>query len=524
MKRPTTHRIILPLILLVGIMACGGKSDVPYERTNPPRENELRYDVNAPFSTLNPVKVEFSGSTHVFPLLYSCLFIPGNDGTLQPDLALTWYYDRNISTWTIRIRRDAVFHNGRPVTPEDVVYSLNTTLSAYHQSLAFNLNKIFISTDHTISIQLKNDDPEFLKRIWDTAIIPKPDGRDVDFFNHPIGSGPFKFKSRKGNLKVVLEANKEYYGGRPLVEKVIFVYQPDREKAWTRLLAAESDIAQEITPKNFEMLKRYKERFYFDRYTLQYFTILLFNTYDPLFSDPHVRRAMTYMIDRKYIVKKILKGYGKIANGPMGVDSPFHNPEVKPLAFDPKKAIKLLQKAGWSFDNTGRYLQKNSRPFEFTILLFKESQLDKKVARYIQLCLNDLGIKVNLQAIEFEKLKRRYSRNTDFQAVLTEFNGAYLNPEYLDRIWSGDFGKKSNAGCFNNPEVARLLKKGLEEKNLEKRKRIFFKIDEIISSLQPGTFLFQKTAIDAMSKRFQLPFHFSLTYQGIYRLRLATLK
>lgn len=505
-------------------MACRGKPDVPYEQTSLPRGNELRYDVNAPFSSLNPAKVDFSGSTHVFPLLYSYLFIPGKNGKLLPDLALTWHYDRKIATWTIRIRRDAVFHNGRAVTPKDVVYSLIATMSGYHQSLAFSLHKIFISADNTISIQLKNDDPEFLKRIWDTAIIPKPGGADVDFFNHPIGSGPFKFKSRQGNLKVVLEANKDYYGGRPFVDKVIFVYQPDREKVWTRLLAGESDIAQEITPKNFEMLKQYKEKFYFDHYALHFFTILLFNTYDPLFSDPDVRRAITDMIDRNYIVKTILKGYGKIANGPMGVDSPFHNPEVKPLPFDPKKGMALLQRAGWSFDGTGRYLQKKNKPFEFTILVFKESQLDKKVARYIQLCLNDAGIKVNLQALEFEKLKRRYSKNTDFQAVLTEFNGAYRNPEYLDRIWVSDFGKKSSAGCFNNPEVSRLFKKGLEEKNMEKRKRIFYKIDEMISSLQPGTFLFQKTAIDAMSKRFQLPFPFSLTHQGIYRLRLATLK
>ena len=103
-----------------------------------------------------------------------------------------------------------------------------------------------------------------------------------------------------------------------------------------RLLAGETDIAQEISPKNYEMIQQYKTGFILIN-TLYYYTILLYNTYDPLFSDPKVRWPCTHAIDREYIVDDILKGYGKVANGPMGVDSPYHNPEVKPVPFDPKR-------------------------------------------------------------------------------------------------------------------------------------------------------------------------------------------
>jgi ABC-type transport system substrate-binding protein len=107
--------------------------------------------------------------------------------------------------------------------------------------------------------------------------------------------------------------------------------------------------------------------------------------------------------------------------------------------------------------------------------------------------------------------------------VLTELGGSYRNPEDLSR-WSTLFQTKSVVGCFEHPEVNHLIKKGLYEKDPKKQKKLFYKTDELITSLQPGTFLFQKTAIDVMSKRFSLSHPFSLTHAGIHRLRHATLK
>jgi peptide/nickel transport system substrate-binding protein len=206
------------------------------------------------------------------------------------------------------------------------------------------------------------------------------------------------------------------------------------------------------------------------------------------------------------------------------VDSPFHNPEVKPVAYSPQKSLKLLDEAGWSYDKKDRRFHKNGQTFEFAILVFKESQVERRVARYIQLCLNDIGIRVKLQLIAFDDLKRRYFRNTRFQAALTELNGAYRNPEFIKGLWSPTSHSKSAAGCFENRSVTRLINTGLETRNPETRRNILYKIDALITSLQPGTFLFQKTAIDAMSRRFRLPHSFSLTYEGIYRLRYAALK
>jgi len=511
------------VILLINIaFSCGKPDDTP-GRKNLFNENVLRYDVNSPFTSLNPAKVFFGGSTNVFPLLYSFLFIPDENEELQPDLAQNWSYDRKSFTWSIHIRKNVLFHNGKILSPEDVIYSLNISLKSFLNDIASQVDNISAFSDHNVHIRLKDDYPNFLVKIWDTPILPRPDGTDIDFFYHPVGSGPFKFKLRQGNSMVVLEANKDYCAGCPAVNQIIFLFQPDREKAWTRLLAGETDIAQEISYKNFQMMRQYQERFYFNQYILRFYTILLYNTNDSLFSDPAVRRALTYAIDREHIVKYILKGNGVVANGPMGVGSPYHNPEVKPLPFDPQQAMALLKEAGWIYDKESGCLYKEGRPFEFTIFVFDESQIEKKVASYIQLCLNDLGIRVRLRAFPFEDFKKRYFRNNQFQAVLTELRGAYRNPEYLQTNWSYIKNGKSAAGCFKHPTVTGLFKKGIAEKDLEKQKKIFYKIDLLITSLQPGTFLFQKTAIDVMSKRFRIPHPFSLTYEGIYRLKYASL-
>jgi len=511
------------VILLMNVaFSCGKPDDTP-ERKNLFNENVLRYDVNAPFTSFNPAIVKFSGSNHLFPLLYSYLFVPDSSGKLRPDLATKWVFDPEKLQWTFHLRNDAVFHNNKAVTSKDVKYSYQKWIKNFRPNLSSVIDRISLLSDTALCIHLKKEDPLILQKIWYFEIFPHPNGEEIDYYNHPIGSGSFKFKGRIDNKEIYLEANANYYNGRPSLDKIVFYYQPDKEKAWTRLLAGETDIIQEISPKNYEMLKQYQDRFYFDNYVLRYYTILLYNTYDSFFSDIVVRQALTYAIDREYIVKNILKGYGKIANGPMGVDSQFHNPDVKPLPFDPQKALALLKKAGWCYDTKTRCLYKDGNPFEFNLFVFKESQIEKKVARYIQLCLNDLGIRVRLQALAFEDIQRRYLRNNQFQSVITELSGIYHHTEYLKTFWSNTTEGRSKAGCFEHTEVNRLIKKAFEEKDPKKQKEFFYKLDALITSLQPGTFLFQKTAMDVMSKRFSLPHAFSLAHEGIYRLKYASL-
>ncbi|MFH1674928.1 MAG: ABC transporter substrate-binding protein [Pseudomonadota bacterium] len=522
---PLLRHLILLLLcipLICSLVSCT-KTDVAPDKKSPQNENILRYDVNAPFTSLNPTEVPGSGSNYVFPLLYSFLFVPNTNGELEPDLAVKWTYDSESFTWTIHLRKDALFHNNKKVTSRDVEYSLESWLTTYSPSLYSLIERILILSDNILSIRLKRSDPDFLKQIWDFEIIQEPSEDKIDYYNRPIGSGPFKFSYRKGEKEVTLVANENYYNGQPSLDGVVFYYQPDKEKAWTRLLSGETDLIQEISPKNYEIMKQYEKQYYFDLYTLPYCVLLLYNTTDPLFSDPNVRIALSHAIDRQYIIKNILCHSARVAAGPMGVDSPFSSPAVKPIPYDPDKGLRLLNKAGWSYEKGECYLTKDGKCFEFVILLFEEYQIEKKIARYIKLCLNDIGIKVRLRLLPFKELVRRYRRNNEFQAVITEFATVHDEPKYLAELWSPYRSNKSRAGCFAHPEVTRLLHQALNEGNASKQKDLFHKVDALISSLQPGTFLFQKLAIDIMTNRFSLSFPFTLDHQGIYRLKYVSL-
>lgn len=511
--------LLLCISLICPLTSCK-KSDVAPAKQRPENQNILRYDVNAPFTSLNPTEVEYSGSTHIFPLLYSCLFVPNTKGELEPDLAIKWTYDAETYTWTIHLKKNALFHNNRPVTSRDVQYSFETNLANLNIATSSLIDRISLLSRAALSIHLTKNDPAFPKKIWDVEIIPQPNGDIIDYYNHPIGSGPFKFSHRRGEKEVILVANEDYYGGTPSLDGVLFNYQPNKEKAWARLLSGATDIAQEISPKNYEMMNQYENKFYFDLYALNFYAILLYNTSDPLFSDPNVRLALSHAIDREYIVEKILDGCGVVAVGPLGVDSPYHNPKAKPILYNPQKGLELLKKAGWSYDQETHCLNKKGNAFEFTISVFEEYQIEKKVARYIKLCLNDIGIKVRLESVPFHELFRRYLGNNQFQAVITEITDMNRRPYLLKEIWSYHLSKKS-VGCFEHPQVTRLIRDALDEKDPLKQKELFHKVDALITLLQPGTFLFHKTAIDIMSKRFNLPHPFSLT--SIYRLKYASL-
>ena len=518
------HRLLFILILQTCFVVSCEKLDAPSSSAQkiPPNENTLRYDVSAPFISLNPAEGVASGSTFIQPLLCSYLFVPNAKGTLEPDLASKWSYDPEGFAYTIHLREDARFHDKEPVTSRAVKYSVDEVLKKIRPNLYGLINHISLLSDTVISIHLNKDDPRFLQKAWDMAVVPEPHDGGPDPADHPVGSGPFRFRHRVGDKKVVLEANEDYFRGRPLLDQVVFYFQPDKEKTWTRLLSGDTDVAHEISPKNYEMMKQHEERFYFHVYPMDWYTILLYNTTHPLFSDPRVRWALSHAIDRGYIVEKILRGFGVVAAGPMGINSPFHNPEVRPVPYRPEKGLRLLEEAGWSCDEIGRCLVKDGEWFEFTILVFEESQIEKKVAQYIRLCLNELGIKVHLQCLPFSELTRRYIGNDEFEAALTEFGGAYRDFEFMKSLWCPNGLRKSAAGSFENPELSRLIGQALDQTDPARQKQLFHEIDAMIVSLQPGTFLFHKAAIDVMSKRFKLALPFSLKYDGIWRLQYAS--
>lgn len=483
--------------------------------------NVLRFDVWGPIGSLDPNAGEAGSGNTISSFIYSYLFIENEQGQLEPDLATCWDYDTDTFTWTLMLREGALFHNGKPVTSCDVKYSLETYLRNNVTSECALIKRIIPVRDHMVTIVLNRDDPDFLKKIWPIDIVPQPDGDNVAHASHPIGSGPFKFDYKRGEEEVGLVANDNYYCGRPSLDGVVFYFQPDKEKSWARLLSGKTDLVLGLNPMDYEMIKQYQDRFHFNTTVDPYRTLILYNTHDALFADPKVRMAIAYAIDKEYIRNVILKKMGIIPVGAMGYYSPFRNPKLQPIPYDPGKSLKLLQEMGWNYDQDGRFLQKDGKYFEFTLLFFRESEFQETVGRYIQLCLADIGIKVRLQGVAFNELLQKYWCNRSFQAVITEFEDIRHNFNSLLQLWYPLGENEVGAGAFKEPKITQLIGDALQERDPLRKKMLLYEVDSLLTSLQPATYLSQRASLNVLSKKFKLPRSFSPIYARFHFWKIS---
>lgn len=464
-------------------------------------KNILRYDVNEPFASLNPLDYQ-SGSGSIFPFLYSYLVIPNSKGELEADLAKSWIYDSKTYTWTVSIRKDARFHNGETVTADDVVHSIKTELSNWDPTLFAAIREIVATADDRIVIKLKENQPDYLAKISGLEIVPLSNSSGSCYYPS-IGSGPFRFVSRNGSTEVMLAANKDYYGGHPELDGVVFYYQPHKEKTWARLLSGQTDVASEIAPDDYNIIKNKRERYYFDVSCINYCTVLLFNVRDPLFSDLKTRQALACAVDRERIINEALSGCGRI---PVDLI-----PDERP---DPARALALLKEAGWNLSGDGR-LRRNGRPFEFTIFVFDQQQVEKRVAAYLQLCFSELGIRTRIKALPYESFFAHYN-NRNFQTVIIEYR---LGPPFFHL----DSNRRKRIGEVD-PDILRMMAfdSGMIRDPEGKGVSLGPKYDFVIPK-QPAVFLFRKITANVMSRRFKLRYPFRLTHEGKHRLRHASL-
>ena len=522
----STHRtakFIWLFLLILCLPACFQSENSHGNTSADPPGNVLRVDIDFDFGPFNPTSVDCSGSTHLFPFIYSFLCVPNPEGKLEPDLAVSWDYDPETFTWQIRLRKDARFHNGDPVTAGDAVYSLLSW--SKNRYLDCNISEIKTTDKYQLEIQLKKDIPFFLHDIWDLEIIPDLNRHaNLDLNDFPIGSGPFKFHGRTDDGRIMLTANEDYYNGHPAIDKVVFCYIPSQEDSWGRLLNGKTDMVGNLTLQDYEMIKQYADQFYFSKYYYTYYSILLYNTYHPLFENSMVRRAMTHAINRDYIVKNILNGYAEVIAGPMDTRSDWHDPTIKPLSYDPYLALDYLEKAGWTLNPDTQCLVKNGQMFEFDLLLPAGSETELRIARYIMLNLNEVGIRAHLKALPPDVFHKRYFHNMAFDAALVELTS---NPRRLEDVlglWITYGDEVSAAGGFASPETDHLANLILSTKSPDIKKIRLQHFDHLIADLQPGSFLFRKISVDVMSKRFTLKYPFTFDIQGLYWLQFARLK
>ncbi len=319
----------------------------------------------------------------------------------------------------------------------------------------------------------------------------------------PIGTGPYKFSKWNTGSEVVLERNENYWGEKPKLQKIVFKIINDRTVAFQVLKRGDLDYYG-LTPIQWDRqsnTRSFKEKFNKYRYFRPNYSFIGWNMNKPYFKDKKVRTAMTHLLDRELILNKILLGLGAIITNPFYINSPEYDKSIQHLNFDPEKARKLLDEAGWiDHDNDG-VRDRNGVKFEFEFLLPSGSETGEKIATILKEELDKTGIVMKIRKTEWAVFTTRLNERR-FDAVTLGWSMGVESDPY--QIWSSTQAESgSNFIGFKNKKADELISKARREFDRKKRIDLYQKFAKIVHKEQPYTFLFCSESTVAVNNRFK---------------------
>ena len=433
---------------------------------------------------LDPHKTSAYFSFEVLENVFDTLVEPDENLEMRPALAASWDITPDQLTWTFHLRNGVTFHDGSPLTADDVVYSYRRIID---QKLA-NADKLSAVTNvvaadpSTVGITVKQPTPNLLTNLGGfkgMAIVQRRNVESGQIGSHPIGTGPFVFQSQKSGDSIVLKANPGYWGGPPRVSGVTFRFIPEPSTALSALQAGEIDWTDSIPAQRVAQLKDDDSVRLAVTPSNDYWYLALNEARKP-WNDVRVRQAIAYAIDRDAIVQAT--SYGTATANQLAI--PNGNPWYTPYhryRRDIEQARRLLQQAG-------------AAPQKLDMLVTSQYPQTVTAAQIVADNLAPLAITVNIRTVDFATwLDEQNSGNFDM-----------LMMGWLGNIDPDDFyyaqqhtNQTSNAQKFSNPDVDRLLDAGRVETNRNVRLDDYARAATIIADQASYIYLYNPSVIQA---------------------------
>jgi ABC-type transport system substrate-binding protein len=515
-------------IIIVGVaafmMACGGDdnggSGDPLNPngsgSNPGAgvDADLRLVGGDPI-TLDPALAGDEGSASYIVELFGGLVTIDRNLAIVPDLAeampqVVTNAD-GTQTYTFKIRRDAQFHDGRPVTAEDVSYSLNRTarlggardlkagetpsataeaylgdivgVRDYIRGRRDDIPGIKVVDSSTISITIDAPKAYFLAKLtYPTAFVvdkQQVEANSRNWTRKPNGTGPFKMVEWRLNERIVLEANKRYHLGAPQVNRVLFLLAGG--SVLTQYENNELDVAG-ISTLDIERVQSPRDPLNTEYKTGPQLSIgyIGFNVKTPPFDDPKVRQAFAMSIDREQIARVVLKNMAPVANSIMMPGLPGYNQQAQTLAFDPARAKQLLAESKYG-----------SAAGLGTVTITEiggGANAGVATQAILEMWRNNLGVEVSIAQTEaasfFEDLDRGRLQMFDIGWIMD-----YPDPEDIIDLLFHSSSRQNTTG-YANPHVDALVVQARTEQDQTKRLQLYQQAEQLIIQDAPWIPLF----------------------------------
>lgn len=495
----------LLLIVTCTLLSCTREPEVK-------KPNAVTIGSLADAKRLLPLLASDSASGDISGWIFNGLTKYDKDIKIKGDLAESWDISPDGLKIVFHLRKGVLWHDGIEFTADDVIFTYDTVINPKVPTPYSSNYGPVLSVEkmdrYMVKVVYKEPYAPALES-WGMGIIPKHilEGKDIsaEYYNrNPIGTGPYKLKEWVTGQKIVLEAYENYFEGRPKIDKYITRVIPDNATMFLELKFGGIDFMG-LTPPQYKLqankglFNKYFQKF---RYPSFGYTYLGYNLLDPRFSDKRVRQALTHAINKKDIIAGVLLGYGTPCTGPFPPESWAYNPASKDLEYNPEKAKKLFEEAGWRAGQSG-LLEKDGKPFAFTVLVNQGNDARLKTAQIIKENLKAVGVEVNIKVLEWQALLHQFIDKKKFETIILGW-GLNRDPDLYD-IWHSSKTKEGefNFISYKSDEVDRLLLEGRRTFDIDKRKKIYHRIHEILSEDQPYTFLYVPDALPVLHKRFK---------------------
>jgi len=498
MSFPTVRaRLIASLFAVASAAACQGSAS----RSDP---DTLHVVTEAAPKNLDPRFALDTQGVKIWRLIFAGLTRIGRDVSMQPDVAERWEVADGGRTYTFHLRKDVVFHDGKPLTSTDVVFTYTSILDEATRSpfagvFKDRLASVEAVSPHTVVFRMKKPVGTFLSDV-SLGIVPAHLGGDIkSFIKKPVGAGPYIFESWREGEEVVLRANPRYHDGAPKLPRLRVRVVRNEVTRYLELRGGKADLVQNgLSPLYLKVLAGEPSLQVVSAPSILT-SYVAFNLRDPMLKDVRVRRAIALAIDREEIIRQKLQGFARLATGLL---SPLHwayTGDVAKYPYDVARSKQLLDEAGWRDPGGGR------PRFRLTY----KTSTDKfrvSVARVIASQLARVGIAVDLRPYEwgtfFDDLK-----NGNFQICTLQW-AELEEPDIMHWIFHskripGPKQSGANRGGYSNPRVDELLDRGQGEVDVEKRKATYREIQKILADELPYVFLWHEDNIAVGRKSLQ---------------------
>lgn len=509
-------RTLMVLMFIAAVAALAALAGAGPRKDNRPHGGGLSYGEYGRPSTLDPVTSNEMISLRLTELVFNGLVGINEKQELVPELAEKWDRSPDGRAYTFTLRKDVTWHAREgaapaPFTAEDVVFTYKImmhpkTITPLKVRYEF-IDSVEKLDDYTVKFTLKRPILNALAK-FSFKIIPKhgPSNpnyltRNDPFVQNPIGTGPYILKNITSERELILVANENYFKGRPHIDKFVSKPFADQNIMTQALMFNAIDMIVFVNPRDLPEIQGDK-RFILQPYNALSYSFFGYNSRNPLLADKRVRKAFTHAVNRQEMLDSFFNSQGTIVSGPFAPGSWAYNLDVQPLAFDPQKAIALLQEAGFNRGADGFMQKAGTRlTLSLKVPIEKESEAVKRVVLAFKNYLKNVGVDIKVEFKEWQAWREDVFLEHDFDVIFASW--VFDDSADISSLFhSGEIGAwKNNFGGYSNPEVDGLINESKLTLDHEKRRTINRKLHAILADENPYTFLWTLTNYAAYQKK-----------------------